>query len=690
MNSLKRICILVLFLIISVGSYAGKIKVACIGNSVTYGYLLPEREINAYPFQLQKMLGDEYMVGNFGKSGATLLNKGHRPYTQQQEYKDAIAFGGDIAIIHLGLNDTDPRNWPNYSEDFEKDYYALIDSVKSANPKCKVWICKMTPITDKHPRFRSGTRDWYRQIQSRIEDIAKRKGVGLIDLQTPLYNLPNLLPDALHPDTTGAKIIAETVYSAITGNYGGLKMSPVYSDNMVLQHNTSIEIKGVANAGDEVTVKIAGEKYQTKCRENGKWGVTIKPLKAGTGYTLSVSTKDKSLTYANVAAGEVWLCSGQSNMAFMIWEGATAKEDVESATNSNIRLFNMKPAHETNDVEWDVTFLDSLNRMDYYKPTEWQICNKETVNSFSAISYHFGRVLADSLDIPVGLICNAIGGSAAESWISREIIEEKIPDILKDWTKNDIVQDWVRGRAERNCNKSSVAGQRHPYEPTYLYAVNQPIIGGFTVKGMIWYQGESNAHNIELHEQLFPMVIESWRKQQNNPDMPFYFVQLSSINRPSWCNFRNSQRIMSETLHNVGMAVSSDKGDEWNVHPIHKKEIGERLARVALNKSYSMTDITPSGPMFKCVTFGNGAAFPSFEYSKGLQAENGGEIIGFEVAGEDKIFYPAKAEVKKGKLKVWSKEVKEPQYIRYGWQPYTEANLVNKEGLPASTFKASF
>lgn len=686
----KKIGILTLLIIVSLSVYAEKIKVACIGNSVTYGYLLPDREVNAYPFQLQKMLGNDYEVGNFGKSGATLLNKGHRPYTQQQEFKDAMAFAGDIAIIHLGLNDTDPRNWPNYSEDFEKDYYALIDSVKKANPKCKVWICKMSPITYKHSRFKSGTRDWYRQIQTHIEDIAKIKGVGLIDLQAPLYDLPNLLPDALHPDTTGAKIIAKTVYSAITGNYGGLKMSPIYSDNMVLQHNTPLQVSGTANAGDEVIVKIEGQKHKTKCGENGKWSVSLNPIKAGTGYTLSVSTKDKSLTYTNVAAGEVWLCSGQSNMAFMVWEGATAKDDVANANNSNIRLFNMKPAHETNAVEWEASFLDSLNRLDYYKPTLWQECNKESVNSFSAVAYHFGRVLADSLDIPVGLICNAIGGSAAESWISREIIEEKIPDILKDWTKNDMVQDWVRGRAELNCKKSTVKGQRHPYEPTYLYAVNQPIFDDFTVKGMIWYQGESNAHNIELHEQLFPMVIESWREQQNNPDMPFYFVQLSSINRPSWCNFRNSQRIMSETLHNVGMAVSSDKGDVTNVHPIEKKEIGERLARVALNKSYGMSDITPSGPMFKEVTFDKGAAFPSFEYGEGLQASDGGEIIGFEVAGDDKIFYPAKAEVINGKLKVWSSKVKHPQYIRYGWQPYTEANLVNKEGLPASTFKNSF
>lgn len=179
MKSLKRFSVLVLSLVISFSVYADKIKVACIGNSVTYGHLLPYREDNAYPARLQNLLGDNYMVGNFGKSGATLLNRGHRPYMEQDEFKEAMAFEADIAVIHLGLNDTDPRNWPNYSDDFEKDYYTLIDSIKSLNPKCKVWICKMSPITYEHNRFKSGTRDWYREIQSRIEDIAKIKEVGL-------------------------------------------------------------------------------------------------------------------------------------------------------------------------------------------------------------------------------------------------------------------------------------------------------------------------------------------------------------------------------------------------------------------------------------------------------------------------------------------------------------------------------
>ena len=198
-------------------SQAQKIKVACVGNSVTYGYGIENRETNCYPVQLQQMLGDAYEVENFGHSGATLLNKGYRPYTQQEAYQKALRFAGDYVIIHLGLNDTDPRAWPNYRDDFVRDYLSLIESFRKANPKCKVWVCRMTPISHRHPRFKSGTRDWYWMEQALIEEIARIAGATLVDLQEGLYDRPDLLPDALHPNAEGAGILARTVYGALTG-----------------------------------------------------------------------------------------------------------------------------------------------------------------------------------------------------------------------------------------------------------------------------------------------------------------------------------------------------------------------------------------------------------------------------------------------------------------------------------------
>lgn len=675
--------------LIAISLHAQKIKVACVGNSVTYGYGLDRPEVNAYPAQLQRLLGDEFEVGNFGKSGATLLNKGHRPYMQQEEFKKAIAFAGDRVIIHLGLNDTDPRNWPNYRDEFVSDYLALIDSFRLVNPKCKIAICRMTPISNRHQRFESGTRDWYWQIQKSIEEIAEIANVSLIDLQEGLYNRPDLLPDALHPNIEGAGIIARTVYSALTGDYGGLQLSQLYSDNMVLQREEEIVLSGIANAGDVVTVTIGRQKRKAITASNGKWSVVLDPLQTGNPYTLTISTPKKKYIYNNVLAGEVWLCSGQSNMAFMVKEGAEKEEQLTKASSKpQIRFFDMKPRWLTNSEEWDVSALDSLNRLQYYKETKWQECTEQTAANVSAIAYEFGMMLSDSLHVPVGLIINAIGGSACESWIDRKTLEFSYPDILYSWKENDRIQPWVRERASLNVKQSSNKLQRHPYEPCYLFEAGIAPLAKYPVKGVIWYQGESNAHNIEVHEILFPLLVESWRKNWNK-ELPFYYVQLSSLNRPSWTWFRDSQRRMLKDIRCVGMAVSSDCGDSTNVHPTRKKEVGDRLARLALHDTYGKS-LTPSGPQFRSVEFTNGAAFVTFDFNEGMHSSDGESLKTFEIAEHEGVFFSAMAEVVDGRIKVWSKEVKNPRFVRYGWQPFTRANLVNKEGLPASTFRTGY
>ena len=675
--------------LIAISLHAQKIKVACVGNSVTYGYGLDRPEVNAYPAQLQRLLGDEFEVGNFGKSGATLLNKGHRPYMQQEEFKKAITFAGDRVIIHLGLNDTDPRNWPNYRDEFVSDYLSLIDSFRLVNPKCKIAICRMTPISNRHQRFESGTRDWYWQIQKSIEEIAEIANVSLIDLQEGLYNRPDLLPDALHPNIEGAGIIASKVYCALTGDYGGLQLSQLYSDNMVLQREEEIVLSGIANAGDVVTVTIGRQKKKAITSSNGKWSVVLDPLQTGNPYTLTISTSKKKYVFNNVLAGEVWLCSGQSNMAFMVKEGAEKREQLAKASSKpQIRFFDMKPRWLTNSEEWDVSALDSLNRLQYYKETKWQECNEQTAANVSAIAYEFGMMLSDSLHVPVGLIINAIGGSACESWIDRKTLEFSYPDILYTWKENDRIQPWVRERASLNVKQSSNKLQRHPYEPCYLFEAGIAPLAKYPVKGVIWYQGESNAHNIEVHEILFPLLVESWRKNWNK-ELPFYYVQLSSLNRPSWTWFRDSQRRMLKDIRCVGMAVSSDCGDSTNVHPTRKKEVGDRLARLALHDTYGKT-LTPSGPLFRSVEFTNGAAFVTFDFNEGMHSSDGESLKTFEIAEHEGVFFSAMAEVVDGRIKVWSKEVKNPRFVRYGWQPFTRANLVNKEGLPASTFRTGY
>lgn len=364
------------------------------------------------------------------------------------------------------------------------------------------------------------------------------------------------------------------------------------------------------------------------------------------------------------------------------------QKDIPQAADEQLRLYDMKARWRTDAVQWDASVLDSLNHLQYYKETEWEICTPANAAHFSAIAYYFGQMLRDSLKVPVGLICNAIGGSPTESWIDRNTLEYQFPAILKDWTRNDFIQDWVRGRAALNVKLSKEKFQRHPYEPCYLYESGIRPLEQYPVRGVIWYQGESNAHNCEAHEKLFKLLVGSWRKNWKNEDLPFYYVQLSSIARPSWPWFRDSQRRMMAEIPNTGMAVSSDYGDSLDVHPRNKKPVGERLGRWALNKTYGYTSLVPSGPLFRKAEFRDWEVLITFDYGEGMRSSDNGPIRAFEVAEVEGLYYPATAEVlEDGLMRVFCEFVKSPRYVRYGWRPYSNGNLVNRENLPASTFR---
>ena len=669
-----------------------KIKVACVGNSVTYGYGHKNPAETSYPTQLQQLLGEEYEVRNFGHSGATLLNKGHRPYTTLPEYKAALEFAPDIVIIHLGLNDTDPRNWPNYRDEFFGDYTGIIDSFRKAHPdgNPKIIVCRMTPIFHWHRRFKSGTRDWYWQIQEKIEEIAQHENLELVDLSRYLYSRPDLMPDALHPDAEGAAIIAKQVYSAITDDFGGLSLPAIYSDNMVIQQNKPFVVAGTADAGKEVVVSFGKQKIITKAAEDGNWKVMFTPMMAdGEKYTIAVECGKEKVKFKNVVIGEVWLCSGQSNMAFMVKESSHKTQSLANIKDKDIRLYDMKPRVFTDNVEWDSTSLAALNCHDYYVPTAWQLQDEENVSDFSAVAYHFGAMLADSLGVPVGLICNAVGGAPAESFIDRKTIEfnPTLVDILYNWRQNDMIQDWCRGRAAQNIAKSTNKLQRHPYEPCYLYETGIAPIACYPIQGAIWYQGESNAHNVELHETIFPTLVDCWRRTWNNPEMPFYFVQLSSIKRPSWPHFRDSQRRMADSMPFCDFAVSSDKGHPTDVHPKEKAPVGERLARLALNQTYGMEHVAQHGPTpVRAFSFG-GKTVIEFSDANELMTSDGAPLRGLEIAGKTGGFtavdFEKQATIKGNRIIIEG----EAHRIRYAWRPFTDANLVNETGLPASTFE---
>ena len=660
------------------------LKVACIGNSVTYGYGLPNRDSTNYPARLQHLLGPGYAVKNFGVSGSTLLKKGHRPYYKTAAFGEALAFAPDIAVIHLGLNDTDPRDWPDHRDEFAPDYAWLIDTIRKVNPAVQIYICRLTPIFHEHPRFKSGTRNWSWEIQALIPQIARANKTGLIDLHTPLYAHPELFSDALHPDETGAGIIAQTIYSRISGNYGGLQLATPFGPHMVMQRNKPLRFYGVADAKEAVTVDFNGQRQRTYADEQGKWLVEFPAMPAGGPYRAGISTARKSILLEDIGVGEVWLCSGQSNMEFPL---RNAVQQHTYGNNANIRLLRMAPLAPTDNVAWDTATLSKVNQLQYFSGA-WQRSDTATASPFSAVGWFFASKLQQELHVPVGVIEIAVGGSTTESWIDRFTMEQdpQLTDELYHWRTSDFYQPWCRERAAVNLANSVQSLQRHPYGPCYNFEAGIASFTRFPIQGVIWYQGESNAHNPEQHAVLLPALVKSWR-QHWGYEFPFYYVQLSSLNRPSWPAFRESQLQLLKVIPRTGMAVSIDVGDSTNVHPRHKKEVGDRLAALALHFTYSREKVVPYGPMpLKAVVAGNEMTV-AFQYAGArLQTAGGGALKGFSLVDDKGIIHPANAAIKQDKVIIPLPAHTVIMKLYYGREPFTRANLVNAAGLPAPAF----
>lgn len=694
----KRIVSIVAACVLAISATAAPLRVACVGNSITYGAGVDNREVNSYPAVLGRLLGGEYEVENFGRSGATLLSEGHNPYVKTDEYARALAFKADIVVIHLGINDTDPRNWPNYRSEFVPDYKALIESFRAANPEARMIICRMTPIAHRHPRFHSGTREWHDQIQQAIELVAATTPrVELADLHAPLYNRPELLPDAVHPNAQGAQIIARTIYSAITGNYGGLAVGPLFGDGMVLQRGAASRLSGVANARERVHITLSRKGGAHAVADttvttpaSGRWEVALPLVDTASALTLTVSTPDKVLRFSDVAIGQVWILAGQSNMSWSAGQDATP---AKAAPNENIRLFLCTPTFELQG-RLDDEALRKLNELDYIRSAGWSEATASAVSGFSAVGYYFGQKLEEQLGgETIGLVQISLGGGTAESFVSRQLLENTrdVADILNTPRTNDMVQDWCRKVISQNLEGTANPLQRHFFEPAYMYESRmEPLGSSLSARGVLWYQGESNAHNVELHERLFPLVVASFREAWNDEELPFYFVQLSSLNRPSWPHFRDSQRRLAEAIDNCEMVVSSDYGDSTDVHPRMKQPIGERLAAVALARNYGFKDMVYRSP--RVLNSARNGRVVTLNFDRALTSGDAAPLT-FEVAGADMVYRPAASVKFQGRSAIITSapEVERAVAVRYGWQPFTRANVrsAGADSLPLSTFEVA-
>ncbi|MCK4993179.1 MAG: hypothetical protein KAS29_21925, partial [Bacteroidales bacterium] len=279
-------------------------------------------------------------------------------------------------------------------------------------------------------------------------------------------------------------------------------------------------------------------------------------------------------------------------------------------------------------------------------------------------------------------------GSNTESWISRNTLEfhPDFTDMLADWLHNEQVQPWCRIRAAENLQNAPGMNQQHPFAPAYLFGTGIVPLENYPFRGVIWYQGESNAEKIDQHEKLLTCLVDDWRSFLDNQELPFYYVQLSSLNRETWSEFRDSQRRLMTQIPYAGMAVTSDIGHPTDVHPRNKKDVGQRLSLWALARTYDQP-VVYSGPLYRSMEIKNNKIRLYFDHTgSGLSTPGNQNPVGFEIAEEDRVYLPARVKISKEHVVLSGKGMSHPRYVRYAWEPYTQANLINKEGLPASSF----
>ncbi|QBQ40949.1 sialate O-acetylesterase [Sphingobacterium psychroaquaticum] len=667
-----------------------KVKVACIGDSVTEGLGLDSPATNAYPAVLQEKIGAQFNVENFGHSGATLLRHGHRPYANTKQFRDALHFRADIAIIHLGLNDTDPRNFPHYRDQFVQDYLWLIDTLRTNNPTLKIYICKMSPIFTGHPRFSSSTFNWYHAIQDLIVDVAAARALPVIDLYAALHNRPDLITDSptLHPNKKGAYKIADFVAQHLTGNFGGLKMPAVFGKQMVVQRDKPFTVWGTADAGTTIEVQWSAQKQRTKTDKNGTWQVQF-PAQAVNRIpqTLTVKSDRQTFTYDDVLVGDVWLAAGQSNMAFPV-KSANQGDNLAHKEGKRlpIRLLKFNNLAPTDDIVWDQQTLAQVNALNFFTGA-WSVNSPQEAENFSAVAYAFAVEIANNQQIPIGMIDLSVGGSPQLAWIPRLTLESnaQYTGALHPWRKSDYLMTWCRERANKNLEQSPSPFQQHPYAPSYIYEAGIAPIAPFALAGILWYQGESDAENAELYQHLFPTFVQDMR-QRWQEELPFYYVQLSSIERPSWPFFRDVQRQMLQKIPNAGMVVTTDIGDPLDVHPRNKITVGKRLAQWALAKHYKQ-QVTPSGPLFRTSTIHGDTIELTFDYATGMKTSNTASLAGFSFQTAEGKLLPATANIIQNKVTIVKPQGVTLKALVYSWEPVSTGNLVNNANLPASTFR---
>lgn len=462
----------------------------------------------------------------------------------------------------------------------------------------------------------------------------------------------------------------------------------VFGDHMVLQRNQSNKVWGKAAAGEAVKVSIGTQAKETTADAAGLWHVMLDPMDVGAPLELTVQGKN-TIKFTDVLVGEVWICSGQSNMQWNVAQSNDPDLEFNTANYPLIRMINF-PQVGTQDPIWT-------------HDRKWMVCSKQTVPGFSAVGYFFARQLHQTLGVPVGMINNAWGGSACEAWINRDVLnaDERFKPMMERWQGMESTFTALSAKTDRtedenkqlNGLKGQMGGNARPAN-IYNGVLKSHL--GYGIKGAIWYQGESNAGRAYQYRDLFPLMISNWRKEWNQGDFPFYWVQLADYTdeRPEpgesdWAELREAQTMTMSKLPNTGEAVIIDIGEGKDIHPKNKVDVGRRLARWALAKDYGVADIQYHSPQYKSMETIERKIVLTFDHlGGGWRPFDVPAPRGFTIAGEDKKFVNATATIlPDGRVEVSSPGVEKPVSVRYAWANNPICNMYSQNGLPLTPFR---
>lgn len=481
-----------------------------------------------------------------------------------------------------------------------------------------------------------------------------------------------------------------------------LWLPAIFSDHMVLQRDQPNPVWGSADPGQTVTVSIAAQDHTAQADSAGNWRVKLSPLPAGGPHELAVRAGARRV-FQDVLVGEVWFCSGQSNMEWSVKRSNEAAIEIASANHPKIRFLKV-PRVGT-----------QVSQRDF--DGQWEVCSPGTVGDFSAVGYFFGRRLHNALGVPVGLVDLSWGGSGAEAWVPREVLENNpiYADFLAeratmvegytDAEHAEKIADWEIERAAWEAGGREGRRPRMPRDPrssnkrpgNIFNGVVHPVLG-YGLRGNIWYQGESNAGRHATYGDLFPLVIATLRERWGQGDFPFYWVQLADYRAEptgpedaDWARLREHQTMTLDAVPNGGQAVIIDVGEGRDIHPRDKHTVAHRLARIALARDYGF-DVQYQSPRYDSMRIEDGRVVVTLKHvtDQGLYAFDTEAVQGFAIAGEDQVFHWAEAKItgpNKDQVEVWSDAVPKPVAVRYGWAQNPVVNLYDREGLPVTPFR---